>query len=1037
MSNNLTVFSRLVGCFIFLWFFNPTWAQETISGKVTDESDNGDLPGVNVLVKGTTTGTVTDADGNYQLSIAEDARTLVFSSVGYQTREVNIGNRNVINISLSSDVQALSEVVVIGYGTQRKSDLTGAVSSVSREDLELPVINTPDQALQGKAAGVNVFTGSHEPGGAMSVEVRGTASLNAGGSPLYVIDGVPLSDYVGTSALGGNGPSFNPMANIDPTSIQSIEVLKGASATAIYGSRGSNGVVLITTKQGEAGKAKIDYSGQVSMAGPVNKLDFLNAQEHAMLVNERARLLGNPEVFTQEQVNAFGVGTDWQDEIFRDPAVSQRHQLSVSGGSEDVRYYVSGSYNDNQGLIVGSSFQRYGATINLNANASERLKIDQNLQISRTTQDRVLTGRKGYGSQGDIMSYMINTSPTIPVYDENGNYVNTRDVPLGGDDNPLFTANEYEIDRWDTRVVGNVAATYNIAEGFDAVVRLGTDILDYSLGEYFPIGSRPANNGQANFNEVRRNNFLNENLLKYNNTFGIHRIDALAGFTYQTEEFMQTQASGRGFPSDAYKYWNTGIAQSPSNPSTFKNEWTLLSWIGRINYVLADKYLFTATARADGSSKFGVNNKWGIFPSAAFAWRISNEGFMDNVEPVSNLKLRLSYGQSGNDRIGVYESLSLINFSSSDGSSYLFGANDPASKVVRARPNGIANPDLGWERSEDYNIGIDLGMFNDRVNLTADYYNQTTTDLLLNVPLPNQSGFRSVFQNTGSVKNQGIELTLNTYNLVGDFKWNSTIVWAHNENEILSLGGAPYMYVGWAGGGNVRNHGRNVARLEPGYPVGMFYGSVLHPNRVWLSQEEIDEVGTMPNAFPGDYRFQDLNGDGRYTADDDTFVGDPNPDFTFGFTNDFSYKNFNLRVFFQGVVGNTTLMVTKNEIAGGTNLWRDDRERRWTEDNPRVGGDVTNSVRNSYPALVTDDNAYDGSFVRLKNIQLSYNLPLKSSLFRNAQIFVAGRNVLTLTDYPGWDPEVNASGGSNRIKGVDRFPYPSSKSFITGVNIGF
>ena len=1010
--------------------------EQRISGKVTDEQNEG-LPGVNVLVKNTTIGTVTDIDGNYQITASDDAETLVFSSVGYKTQEVSIGNREVINLTMDPDLQMLEDqVVVIGYGTQRKSDLTGAVSSVSREDLELPIINTPDQALQGKMAGVNVFTGSHEPGGAISVEVRGTASLNAGGSPLYVIDGVPISDYTGTSALGGNGPRFNPMANIDPNSIQSLEVLKGASATAIYGSRGSNGVVLITTKQGEIGKAKIDYSGSVGFARPVNQLNFLNAKEHAMLVNERARLVGNPETFTQEQINNFGEGTDWQEEIFRDPAVTQRHQLSVSGGNENVRYYVSGSYMDEDGIVIGSNFKRYGATLNLNAKATERLSIDQNLMITTTTQDRVLTGRKGYGSQGDIMAYMIDTSPTIPVYDENGDYVNTRDVPLGGDENPVFAAREYDIDRWDTRIVGNVAATYKLFDGLDAVVRVGTDILDYSVGEYFPIGSRPAPIGEAEFNEYRRNNFLNENLLKYNNEFGIHRLDVTAGFTYQTENYTNTRASGKGFPSDSYKYWNLGIATTPDNPRTFRNEWTLLSYLGRINYVLADKYLFTLTGRADGSSKFGANNKWGFFPSAAVAWRIGNEGFMDNASAISELKLRLSYGQSGNERIGVYESLSLISFAASDGSSWLFGTNDPNGKVVRARPNGIANPDLGWERSEDYDIGIDLGLFDDRVSLTADYYYQKTTDLLLNVPLPNQAGYRSVFQNTGSVENQGVELTLNAYPVTGAFSWNTTLVMSHNRNKILSLGGAPFQYVGWAGGANVSNHGRNVARLEPGHAVGKFFGSVLHENRVWQSQEEIDEVGTMPNAFPGDYRFEDINGDGKYTADDDVFVGDPNPDFVFGFTNDFSYKNLSLRVFFQGMLGNTTLMVTKNEIAGGTNLWKDDRDRRWTPEDPRVGGDVTNSVRRSYPSLVTNDNAYDGSFVRLKNIQLTYNVPVTGTFLRNAQIFLIGQNLLTITNYPGWDPEVNASGGSNIIKGVDRFPYPAAKSLRVGVNIG-
>ena len=494
----------------------------TVSGRVSSGENDEGLPGVNVVVEGTTQGTVTDMNGVYTLNEVPDNATLVFSSVGFEQQSIQTGNRSVIDVVMQPDVQQLEELVVIGYGTQRKSDLTGAVSSVQRKEMELDVIKTPDQVLQGKVAGVNVFTGSHEPGGAMSVEVRGTASLTAGGSPLYVVDGVPLSDNVGSSALGGNGPNMNPLANLDPTMIESVEVLKGASATAIYGSRGSNGVVLITTRRGEAGQAKIDYNGSIGWGNVINKIDFISAAEHAQLHNERAELNGSPLPFTQAEIDELGEGTDWQDAIFR-TAISTRHNVSVSGGNEALQYFVGGSYVNDEGIVDGSQYERYGATVNLNAKISDRFKLDQNLQFTNTYQDRVLTGRKGYGTQGDIMSYLLDISPTIPVYNDDGSYANPRNFKLGGNfDNPLVVANEYARDRWDNRLVGNIAGTFTIFEGLDAVVRVGMDLLDYQQADYDPLGSRANPNGGATFRERKRNNFLNENLLKFNQKFGVH-----------------------------------------------------------------------------------------------------------------------------------------------------------------------------------------------------------------------------------------------------------------------------------------------------------------------------------------------------------------------------------------------------------------------------------------------------------------------------------------------------------------------------------
>ncbi len=1020
-------------------FISPSPSLEkNIQGKVIDEND-APLPGVNVVVKGTTTGTVTDIQGNYRLTVSDEAAVLVFSSIGYTSQEIVIGSQSTINIEMAPDVKSLEEIIVIGYGTQQKKDLTGSVASVSSKDLEANTISTPDQALQGKVAGVNVRRNSFAPGGGISVQIRGTASLSAGGQPLYVIDGVPISTDLPTSGQndpGTFGAPPNPMNSIDPSQIASIQVLKDASATAIYGSRAANGVVLITTKRGEAGLHNIDFETSLGVQKLSNKLDFLTAGQWAQQANERADLLGQNRVFTDAQVASFGEGTDWQNEVFR-TAPSQRYKLSFSGGNEGLRYLIAGNYTGQDGIISGTNFKRYGATINMDADINKRLTINESLMFTATNNKVVPTDTKGYEGVSNVIDALYEAIPTIPARDSTGQPTSLANFPYGGGrENPLVMTEKYKQLGNTLRLLGNIAANYNILEGLDLNIRFGADINDFRWHAYYPIGSEGAAGagGKASQSSIRNINWINANTLTYQKAINnVHRFTVLGGFTYQKEYTESLGAESWGFPGDVFSYNNLGLGTNPRTPSTSARQWQLISYLGRLNYSLLDKYLFTTSLRIDGSSKFGANNKYGYFPSVAFAWRVDQEPFIQQLDLFSQLKLRTSYGKTGNESIGVYQSISKIGTSFGTRSSYIF--NGAAAPI--AYPQNLANPDLSWEKTSEWNIGADMGFFDDRLTFSADYYHKTTTDLLLSVPVPSQTGFSSVLQNTGSMENKGVEFGLNSINMAGDFNWSTNLNISFNRNKILSLGGAPYLWTGWVGGGNVNPHAKNVARMEPGYAVGQFFGSVY--DGIWQSQEEINEVGTMPAARPGDIRYKDVDGDGTYdTENDDIYLGDPNPDFSFGVTNDFSYQQLSLHVFMYGQYGNDILNLTTQQLALDGLGTSAKRMQRWTPENtnnPYPAASASNPQRIS--SLLIED----GSFLRIGNVTLSYNLPVQKwkigNTFRNIQVGVAADNLAIITNYSGYDPEVNSYGNSNTTKGMDRFGYPPSRIYRLDVRLGF
>ncbi|SHF90744.1 TonB-linked outer membrane protein, SusC/RagA family [Mariniphaga anaerophila] len=1006
--------------------------QKNVSGKVTDSSGSP-LPGVTVIIKGTTHGTVTNADGEYSVSNFPEDAVFVFSFVGMKTQEIPVAGKASINVVMVEETVGIEEVVAIGYGTLKKRDLTGAVSSINSKELSSNMLTTPDQALQGRVAGVQVNTSSHAPGGGISVQIRGTSSLSADGQPLYVVDGFPISnDFTSASSVDGAvAISQNPLNSIDPSNIESIEVLKDASSTAIYGARGANGVVLITTKKGKTGKAIVTFESSTSIDTPSNYLEFLSAEEWGVLVNEADDLNGTARTFTEGEISEMGKGTDWQREVLR-TALTQNYKMSVSGGTSAIRYLLSGSYLDQQGIVVNSNLKRYSMNVNLDANITERFNIGTNIMFSNAMNDMVPTDSKGYGTQTNVISNVLFSWPYIPVKDEDGKYTFFKDYKkgIGSMDNPVYMTKEYDIQDNTSRLLGSIYGNYKIMDGLELRVRGGLDYRDWRYHSYYPLESAAAKSkaGIASITSERTTNFLNENILEYKKNIGEkHNVNVMAGFTNQTENDELVTATGYGFPSDYYKYNNMGIAKQQYTKST-KTRWILLSYISRINYVYNDKYMLTATGRWDGSSKFGKNSKWGFFPSVAVAWRLYEESFVKDLNVFSNLKLRAGYGSVGNERIGLYKSISTISTAKDYSSGYVFGGD----LVGIAYPSRIPNPDLSWEKTKDLNFGLDMGFFENRINLSIDGYKKKTKDMLVEVSLARESGYGSVLKNIGSMQNTGVDISARTINWNSNsFSWITDMTFSLNRNKVIDLGGASEIYTGWLGGAKNGLNGSNAVRLTPGQPVGKFWGVIR--DGIWLSQEDIDAAGTQKSATPGSARFRDYDKSGTFDGNDCTYVGDPNPDFTFGFNNSISYKEWSFILNTYGAVGQDVLNVLKVKKDGGT-YYGAIRRNRWSPTNPEGTELAANS---NYPGYVSTDNVEDASFLRIQLVSLGYKIPVKSNRLSDVMLSLSADNPVVFTKYSGYDPEVNSFGANNSVKGVDLFGYPASKSIRFGIKIIF
>jgi TonB-linked SusC/RagA family outer membrane protein len=996
----------------------------TVTGKIISGEDNTGLPGVNVIVKGTSQGTVTDFEGNYSVNVPEDNGILVYSSVGYISQEVTVGNRSVIDLTLEPDVKALEEIVVVGYGTVKKSDLTGSVSSVKTEEIKDMPLASFDQGLQGRAAGVQVTQTSGQPGAVASIRIRGGNSIQGGNEPLFVVDGFPIYSGGGVASPGA-GPSINPLATINPNDIESIEVLKDASATAIYGARGANGVILITTKGGSKGSDLISFDSFVGVQQVGKTMDIMNATQFAELVNEAYTNDGLDPVYTQDEINSFGEGTNWQDEIFRSAPV-QNYQIGFSGGDDKTTYAISANYFSQDGTVINSFFDRISGRVNVDRKISKRVSIGSHLNVSRTKSNTVRTDTDGGGGTGVVLgSIMMN--PVQPVYtdEEKGEYtlLNDRGILVP---NPVATANEIVNENILSRVLGDVYGNWEILDGLKLRISAGADVLHNKGNLYFPsyIYQGIGNNGIGTVRSVLNSTWLNENTLTYDRNINEnHYINVLAGVTFQGNRTEFVQASSQEFVTDALEENSLGSGAVYNQPGTDATEWGLTSYIGRVNYHFMDRYLFTATARVDGSSRFGEGNKYGFFPSGSFAWRVKDEPFLQSVDIISDLKVRTSYGIIGNQEIGLFNSLATMA-----SNTYAFGG----ALATGFRPSRIPNPDLQWERTAQFDIGFDVAFFDNRLRVTTDWYHKRTTDLLYSLSVPWTSGFSSSLQNIGSVENKGLEFAFESDNLVGDFAWSTSFNIAFNRNKVIDLGEIDFFYTD-AGSGHLKVN--QLSRVEVGRPIGQFWGYVF--DGVYQNQEEIDN-GAQPNAKPGDRRFKDLDGDGAITAENDrTYIGNAQPDFFGGITNNLSYKGFEFSFFFQGTYGNDLYNYNRIELelpTGGQNVSAD-MVNRWTSSNP---SNIFPRATRQRSILQSSRQVEDGSFLRLRTVTLAYNFDVSElSWIRKLRLYVTGQNLWTLTNYSGFDPEVSRYGATNLNIGQDYGGYPIAQTYTLGLNVNF
>ncbi|HNP22598.1 MAG TPA: TonB-dependent receptor [Panacibacter sp.] len=1020
---------------LLLLGYHTSYAQEKkITGKVI--SDAGiPLTSVSIQVKGKAGGTTTLDNGTYAITVPESA-TLVFSYVGFVKQEIDVKNKTTIDVVMIAEKNELSQVVVIGYGTVKKSDLTGSVASVKADELKVIPATSFDQALQGRAAGVQVTQLSGKPGAETSIRIRGTTSINAGNEPLYVIDGMLITSDGGDMNTGVTlGPRIGPLAALNPNDIESIEILKDASATAIYGSRGANGVVIITTKRGKVGSDLVSFDTYYGMQQIANKVDVLNAAQFADLVND-AKLNANQTPVYVNPKN-LGEGTDWQDAIMRNAPMAN-YQLTFSGGDQKTKYSVAGAYFTQDGIINNSDFKRYSLRTNLDREISKKLTIGTSMTFAKVASNGVLTNA-GTIVPGVVTDALL-FNPVLPIYDSTvvGGYTyeNDRGKVLG---NPVAEVDKYNSYTTSSRFLGNIYARYKITNDIEFKTSFGIDAFNQKENSYAPyyLKRAQASKGEASVGTVQGSTWLNENTFTYNKHFkNDHSLSAVAGFTVQQFQNEGLLVYAFDFPDDRTGYHDLSAALNPQKPYNYESKWSLVSFLGRVNYNIKDKYLFTLTGRSDGSSKFAEGNKYGFFPSGAFAWRISKEKFMDNVKDISDLKLRLSYGVIGNQAIAPYQSLALVGpygqgvFNSSQGSEPYQGYE----------PLSYVNKNLKWESTKQFDLGVDFGLFKNRLLFTGDYYIKKTFDLLLSTPIPTTAGFYTTLLNVGNIVNKGYEFDIRSVNTTGKLRWNTSLNFSVNKNDITNLNTTTDIIL--PGG----------ILLRQGLPIGTFYGYIF--DGIFQSDEEaakspvlVGQEPSSPNpasiARAGDRKYRDINGDGKITADDRTILGSAQPDFTWGLNNTFSYGNFDFSFFFQGSQGNKLANLNSFDLlnmTGQNNVLAEAGLNRWEPEHPG----------NKYPRALASGSldvgifssaiVEDASYVRLKNVTLAYHLPaafLKKAGISTLKFYASATNLLTFTKYTGYDPEANTYGQSTTLIGIDYGGYPQTKTITLGLNLGF
>jgi TonB-linked SusC/RagA family outer membrane protein len=1102
-----------------LGFVLVSWAQDrTISGRVTSIEDGTALPGVNVLLKGTTHGSVTDADGNYHLAVPQQGGTLVFTFIGLKATEVEIGSRSVVDVPMANDITQLSEVVVVAYGTQEKKSLTGAISSVKSDAFRNQPVLGLDQAMQGRLAGVQVTQNSGSPGSSIQVRVRGSSSLSGSNEPLYVIDGIPINTG-SYSQIGVGNQSVSALNDINPSDIESIEVLKDAASASLYGSRGANGVVLITTKRGKSSKTQINFNSYWGTQSPwkvvdlISGPDFVRLQTDALVnrygvgagtttnpegvvnangsVTVNGATFGlpagsqtfrspgdmaaffwrpsttnvlatlNPSTGFYETSLAPGIdpleirdpgfflnpnsspNTDWMDKIFHSAPIAN-YDLSMTGGNENTKFLVSGGYFKQDGIIIGSGFERGSARVNIDNKVNDKFSFGTSTSFARSINTRLNNDNNIYG----VLSTAVLTASDIPAYLASGAYAFD---PSNSTDNPVAQAKEPFNKAESNRLIGNIYGEYAFNDHLSLRTSLGIDFLYFAENRFIPTTVRQGQpTGQGNANTSQELNWLNENVLRYNKTFGQnHTVDFLVGASFQESKFYSTAASATGFPFNSLSVLNAG--SNKTNASSTGTSWALVSYFARANYSYKGKYIFSATFRRDGSSRFGANSRYGNFPSISAGWNIHEEDFFSGMNStINNLKLRASYGVTGNQEIG--------NFTYAG----LYGINTNYIQQGGTAPTQLQNPNLSWEQTGQFDGGLEIGLFN-KVNITVDYYIKNTTELLLNRPILAVSGFNTISQNIGKMQNKGFEIGLNAtpVTTASGFSWTTDFNISFNRNKVTSLSKdvLPFAsgFASW---------------VQEGQPLGTFRGYKVEG--IFQTQEDINTVNAQAAAQngagtfyqssltrPGDFKFADLltvdtNGDGtpdasdgKITSDDQQIIGNAQPKFIGGWSNTFNFKGIDFSFFIQFVEGNKVWNHNRLFAEGMNSIFGQyaSVNNRWTPSNvntsiPRaVYGDPNTNRRNS------DHWLEDGSYARMKNIVLGYTLPraLTGKIgLSKLRIYTAAQNLFTVTNYGGFDPEVStftaaASGNTtaNAAPGTDFLTYPQAKTITIGINATF
>lgn len=962
----------LVFLVILLWAGITQGQVIQVTGKVTSAADNNPIPGVTVQVKGTQTGTTTQNDGTYRLEAASDA-TLIFSFVGMKKLEMPVAGNKRINVTMEDEKIDLGELVVVGYSTTSKKLISGSVDVVGEDEIQDSPLRTIEGVLQGKAAGVTISQNSGTPGGQNLIKLRGGSSINASNQPLVVIDGVPvLTGSYGQ--IGYSGQEISAMSDLNPNDIESFTILKDASATAIYGARASNGVILITTRKGNAQKTAVNLNTSYGwQTVPKERLpDLMNAEQWN----------------AYKETNVQGIDTDWMKEITQ-VAPTSNTELSVSSGNDKTRIFISGSYFKQDGTIKSTSFDRYSGRINVDHSLLKNLTVGGGVSMSYSVNRRVEGDQTLFGPLPNALSI-----PAIyPVYNPDGSY--NEDGPYA---NPIAIINETQNVAYTNRNNSNIYLDYKFWNGFSFVSRWSADIYTLREHEYDPITTAQGAkyNGLGIEGNSYVSNLVSSNVLQYVGSVNEkHNFEALLGYSAEKYARRSSYIEAIDFPNENLQYITSAGTIRAASASALNRG--MNSFFGQFKYNYLYKYILTFTARADGSSKFGENNRYGYFPAASLAWRASEEDFIKKADWISDLKLRVSVGLTGNDGISDFASLGLY------GGGFNYGGYSGTA------PTQLPNPDLKWESTFQQGLGVDFGILNDRISVVLDLYKNRTYDMLLERPLPPSTGFYTISANIGEMENKGIELVLNTQNVKKAFTWNTALNFSANRNKVLKLyNGQP-----------IADLGRGGNWVIEGEPIGVFYGYRC--------------LGVDPST--GNLVYDDANNDGQLTSADITKIGDPNPDFTIGFTNAFGYKGFDLSVFLHSVYGNDIFNGTWIYLQSGSGEDNQTTEilRRWQKP-----GDVTDIPRvgDTYKSSRFIEN---GSFLRVKNVTLGYNFSknlVRRIGLKSLRLYVSGENLYVFTKYTGMDPEVNYYSNDNVIMGTDFFTYPQSRVIMTGINVG-